>query len=243
MWLKRKIYSYYLRDEEDGEGEGGGGEGGGKGDDAGAARLANIEKALGVLANANASFQEGLTALTSKLEQLGQAQPPKNQGSSGGGEDEDVDLETMDRKTFAAYMARQMRGIVEDSLKPVKEGFGKLDEKIDATSLAGMIKEFQKDHPDFYEWKEEMRGILRESPTLTPARAYALARTENPEKAKKIDEKYGLGKPEKKSAEENFLGLFPTSGSGSSATKGAGRMKPQAAAEAAWTEVMSKMNG
>lgn len=199
-----------------------------------AQRFEALERGLRVLAEAAQSTQAGMTQLLEKVESIGQ---PKNKVA---GADEDVDLETMDRKEFAAYLMSNLRGTMEEGLKPFKQSFQQLDEKIDAHGLSTMIKDFKKDHPDFFEWKAEMQALIKENPTLTPARAYSLARAEaRPERIKEVDAKYGLGKPEQSNgADMKFLSLFPANGS-SSTTKGAGRMKPNEAAEAAWNSVMS----
>ncbi len=164
-----------------------------------------------------------------------------DKGGDKGGGDEDVDLETMDRKQFAAHLLGQLKGTVESALQPLSERFGQLDEKIDGHTLGVTIKEFTKDHPDFFEWKDEIRTLVKENPTLKPARLYTIARAENSEKAKRLDEKYGLNKASQdKGSEEKILSLFPRTGS--SATKsGAGKMSPKQAAAAAWDEVMSKL--
>lgn len=238
--------------------EGEGGSGGGGGDDRGTPvggeehsddggdggapkadpRLDALENAVKVMAQGQAAINQTLGEFAKGLEALSKPrEAPKNEDTSG---DDDVDLETMDRKSFAAHLTGKLKGIVEESLKPLGERFGKLDEKIDAQGLSVMIKDFQKDHPDFFEWKPEMRALLQENPTLTPARAYALVRAESPDKAKQLDKKYGLFKePARKNGENNLMSLFPT-GSGS-ATKGNAKMTPVQAAEAAWDEVMSNL--
>lgn len=247
MWPRKYIYQY----PDGGDGNGNGGGGGQTPEEVAAAaaaaseaRFAALEKAIGVIASGHESLTQSLTGLTAKQEQLLERLASGGGGNSGGGSSggggDDVDLETMDRKQFASHILSQMKGVVEETLKPLGEKFGALDQKIDGTSLSIMIKEFQKDHPDFFEWKEEMRGLLKDNPTLTPARAYALARAENPEKVVKIDAKYGLGKDKSKpNGSDNILSLFPQGGS---ATKsGAGKMNPKQAAEAAWDQVMSSL--
>lgn len=257
MTLRDPLLPYYMkfRDEAgDGDGGGGGdgseggdGEGNGDGDGKPASdpRLDTLENAVRLMAQGQAAINETLANLSKGFETLSTRVEDGGRGKGGNGEagadDDDPDLETMDRKQFANYMTKKMQSVVEGSLKPLGEKFGKLDEKIDAHGLSVMIKDFQKDHPDFFEWKPEMRELLKENPTLTPARAYALVRSESPDKAKQLDKKYGLNQPTKKNGENNFLSLFPT-GSGS-ATKGNAKMTPQQAAEQAWDSVMSSLQG
>jgi len=230
--------------EDPPEGDGDGGKGGGGGAEALAAfeqRMAAAEKANGLLAEGITTMNTALQSLTAKLETMGQQGDGGSKGG-GGGDDDDVDLETMDRKTYTAYITKQMQGIVEGALKPVKDSFGKLDEKIDGHGLSTMIKEFSKDHPDFFEWRDEMRALVKETPTLSPARAYMLARAEaDPVKVKKIDEKYGLNKKETSQGGDIFS-MFPGSGSNGSATKNQGKMNAKDAAGAAWDQVMSQMS-
>jgi hypothetical protein len=197
-----------------------------------------LEKAVGLIAKGHQELTSGISALTSKIEQIGQ--PPQKK-SGEGGQDEGVDLETLSRTDFAKYLMGQLRSVVEEQVKPLGERFGQLDEKIDGQSLGILIKDFSKDHPDFFEWTEEIRGLVKENPTLTPARLYTLARSENAAKAKKLDEKYGLNKPKVNGADLP-LSLFPST-STPSATKGsAGKMSPKQAAEAAWDTVMSQFH-
>lgn len=230
-----------LHEEDSNAGEGGGGDPnagkGGSGD--GEARLAMLEKAVGLIAKGHQELTTGISALTSKIEQIGQ---PALNKQGGQGEEEDVDLETMDRKTFTSYLMGQLKSVVEEQVKPLGERFGQLDEKIDGQSLSILIKEFSSDHPDFFEWTPEIKALVKEHPTLTPARLYTLARSENAAKAKKLDEKYGLNKStERRNGDDIPLSFFPSS-SATSATKGApGRMTPKQAAEAAWDSVMSQI--
>lgn len=203
------------------------------------ARFQAMEKAVGLIAQGHESLSGAITQLTSKIDTLGQA-PQKTGGQGSQGEDEEVDLETLDRKGFAGHILKQVKGVMEEVIKPLGDRFGQLDEKIDGHSLSVMIKEFQKDHPDFFEWKDEMKGLLKSSPTLTPARAYTLARSESPDKAHKMNEKYKMGAPEKQSPNgQDFLSLFPQGGSAT--RSGNGKMNPKQAAEAAWDSVMSAL--
>lgn len=240
-------YPIYLLEGEDDD-TGGGGGGGGEGDDkggdkggdaAGQARLEAMEKAVTLLAQGHSELTQGMAALISKLDQ--EKQPGKGNDPSEE-HTEEPDLETMDRKQYTTWLMEKIRGAFQQEVKPLNDKFSQLDEKIDGHTLGTMVERFVNDpknpHPDFYEWKDEMRALVKENPTLTPARLYSLARVENRAKAEKLDEKYGLNKPQKKNGEDKFLSLFP--GSGSSTTKGGtGKMSPKEAAEKAWDQVMS----
>lgn len=243
--FSRIAFHGYL-DEDNGEGnQNGGGNGQEQNNqdqqrqeaaEASAKRLEVLERAVGVMAQGHKQLTDGMSALMAKIEGLGEN---KGKGNQGGG-DEDVDYETMDRKTFAAHILQSLRGVLQEEVKPMKESFGQLNEKIDGQSLSVMINEFKKDHTDFFEWKDEIRELVKENPTLTPARLYMIARAENPVKAKKMDEKFGLNKQPDKNGND-ILSLFPSSGGGSTTKSGAGKMSPKQAAEAAWNEVMSQV--
>ena len=218
--------------------------GGGKGDAGAEARMEALEKAVSLIASGSQATNEGISALVAKIEGMASGNSRGDKGGDKGeskDDDEDVDLETMDRKQFANHLLGKLKGTVEGALQPLSERFGQLDEKIDGHTLGTTIKEFTKDHPDFFEWKDEIRALVKENPTLKPARLYTLARAENSEKAKRIDEKYGLNKvSQDKGSEDKILSLFPRAGS-STTKSGTGKMSPKQAAAAAWDEVMSKL--
>lgn len=210
-------------------------------DTAGTQRLEAVERAVSLLAQGHTELTSGMAQLISKLDNVGRGPEKKDDTPS----DDDVDLETMDRKTYTTWLMGQIKGVLQNEVKPLNDRFSQLDEKIDGHTLGTMVERFVNDpkspHPDFYEWKDEMRALVKENPTLTPARLYTLARTENRAKAEKLDQKYGLNKPEKRNGADNIpLSLFPRGGS---ATKsGTGKMSPKDAAEKAWNEVMSGLS-
>lgn len=89
--------------------------------------------------------------------------------------------------------------------------------------------------PHFAQFQEEMIGLLRDHPDLSPKQLYALATTQNEEKFSKLENT----RREALAAEEaekrpKFGGLLPTSGAASVKTS---NMTPTAAAEAAFNEV------
>lgn len=94
--------------------------------------------------------------------------------------------------------------------------------------------------PDFADWNEEMVAIVNEMPGITPLRAYNLAKSENPAKAKKLDEKYNPPPPKPKSP----FSFAPGAG-GVSAGEAAPKKHPDSAAafRSAYAKVAARHPG
>lgn len=247
--LHNRVWFQRFRDTagDDGESGGGGERGGddadkGKGDDEQQQELlTTLTRSVGMLANGLTKMQEQFTNLESRLPKA------KDSGEDDDGDekghqlgDDSVDLEQLDRKGFAQYLMQNMTKAVQQEitrhLKSVDTKVETLAEQFQSRNASDEITKVSEKNADFFEWTDEIRQVLKENPTLSVTRAYNLAKTENPEKAEKVRQKYA-----KPAQERQSLTLTPTS---SRAGNGAGarNMKPREAAEKAFDDVMSKLN-
>lgn len=153
----------------------------------------------------------------------------------------DVDLEQLDNKSLATFIMQNMSKAVKAEIASIREG---LDTKVtdlatrfEQKNAGEQINKMAEDHPDFWEWSNEIRDLLKDNPTLNASRAYHIAKSENPKKADELKSKYD--KPATKN-DKSFIALTPTS-SLSTRASGAGKMKPKEAAEAAFDKVMGEL--
>ena len=154
---------------------------------------------------------------------------------------DDVDLEQLDRKDFARYIRTHMLADIKGEVSKLSDAMiAKIEDlggRFESKNANEQIERTANSNKDFWEWSSEIKGLLKESPTLSVSRAYKLARSENPDKAKELDKKYN---PPGKDKEQNFLGLTPTSFTG--AREGAKKMNASDAANKAFDDVMSELD-
>jgi hypothetical protein len=116
-----------------------------------------------------------------------QAEPPKP-------------LDEMTNAELAAFIRQSTAQEIVDKLQPLLAQFG---DKQAAQEQSVLEERYTREieglgakHKDFMDWNAEMIAIVEETPGITPLRAYNLARSENPKKAKDLDDKYAPPKPE-----------------------------------------------
>ena len=146
-------------------------------------------------------------------------------------------LETLSRKEFSDHIVGQvLKAVNKNVVEPLR---GEL-QAITATTTRGQIQAAVERaaaaHPDFGDWRQEMISLAGEYRGLPPERLYAIARADNPTKAKELDTKY---EPKRETQApirlRSFGGLTPTqSGTGNRGQ----RMNGDEAADAAWTETV-----
>ena len=155
-----------------------------------------------------------------------------------------IDLDELSNKELVGHLNQRFERSLTKALKPL---FKKIDDQkaeSETEKFRESVKQMKKDHKDFSEWGDELRAIYKENPTMSIDRAYKLARAENPDKAKELDEKFA--KEDKEDDEENkstqklFGGLLPTSGT--SDAKEERRLKPKDAADKAWDQTMQGLD-
>lgn len=185
---------------------------------------------------------QGMAALNRQLEGL----KPK-QAAPAPKTDDDEDPELMTN----AQLLKRMEKIAEGKVKPVKDEGDAAALEAYKEKIVADIKAMQKDHADFDEWRDEMKELNNENPNMSVKRLYALARLENPKKAKELDAKHKKaadededetftvedGRKVAKKAKPAFGGLTPTSGkSGNASGK---KLSKAEAVEDAWRQTMS----
>lgn len=158
-------------------------------------------------------------------------------------EEDDIDIERVSRAELVKHLNKQFSKALKDALKPIQDRLETTSNEAEVDRIKREFSEAASKHPDFYEWKDEMREIVQQHPELHAEDIYLLARSKHPEKAKQLDEKSAedKGKDEeedKKKRVSSFGGLLPTSGK---AVETDGKKTPREAADSAWDEVMSQV--
>jgi len=145
------------------------------------------------------------------------------------------DLEKLSRSEFAQFLLDQVSGVVKESLNPIADKLGSVENRTHQDNIRGQVKDLttgENARKDFFDWQQEMSILSKDNPTLNVKQLYNLARTENPSKASDLDKKYKEPEPEKKS---EFGGLTPSSTVVVEKTD----MQANEAAETAFDKIMS----
>lgn len=161
---------------------------------------------------------ENLQTMSESIKSLVEKEPDEKKAKAKS----DVNLETLDRTGFMQTILGEVKGMLEDVVKPVKEKVKDVDDRGIRQELDRQVKIAVEDHPDFWEWKDEMGNIAKRSPGLTVEECYQLARSQDKKKATEMDERFKSEekkREEEKAAEEKakekepaYGGLTPTSG-------------------------------
>lgn len=179
-------------------------------------RMTSLENSLSGLSENMKKFMTGLEGLGNKIESL-----QKSDDKSKSKPSSDVNLETLDRSGFLNVILERVGSIIEEKITPIHEDVTQEKDRRSQESLAKQVKDAEKAHRDFWDWKEEMGEIAKRSPGLNVEEIYQLARIEHKDKAVEMDDKYKTDEErekEKQKAEsknkpkEVFGGLTPTSG-------------------------------
>ena len=146
------------------------------------------------------------------------------------------ELENLDRAGFLAHIM----GEINKSLSGLSDGLDKklsdINDRADTDDTKAELRAVTDKHKDFMDWAPEIQKIIKDSPGLSLSRAYKVARDENPDKMKEVDEKYkDDGNKDTGNKPTGFGGLTPTSGV---QTDMPADMTQDDAAEAAWSETM-----
>lgn len=181
----------------------------------------------------------GMTALSTGFGELKESLVKKKEDD----DDDDSkstfdDLETLDRRGFLDVIIKEVSKVVKTEVAPVQTQVASLGEDANVTERRRQIAEVVHEHPDFWEWRDEIGAIAKENDTLSMQEYYTLARASDKEKAEKMDKKYydkGDEKDEKKVKEPAFGGLTPTSGEIPEAERAKNK---DDASEKAWQKVM-----
>lgn len=183
--------------------------------------------------SANKALQDSMTKIGDSLETLGKKKPEEKKKKS------DDDIDDFSNSQLVAHMLSEFTKIVDGKIDGVTKEVGKNKSDADQATLQKEVTEFMKDHPDFKEWGAEIKSLNQSHPTLTIAQLYKMARDENQDKAKEIDEKV---EKEKKDADKGkktqpFGGLTPTSGQTVETDE---KLTKDEAGEKAWQETIDE---
>lgn len=227
MKYRNQFFRYKVRfAEDDGDDEGGTG---GNANPPPAVDAEQFNQLVGTVSN----LAQNMQTIQSSISQLTEAGNTDDDEDAG---DDDIgtDLETISRADFAKHIVSTLNKQFNKQLESLNEKIEKTSQNVEAVDTKTSLKEFSSQHPDFWDWKDELQGIVKETPGISIERAYRLARAENPDKARQLDEKHTPSDAGKKS---KFGGLTPTSGQTSKTTK----MSSSDAAEAAWQDSMADL--
>lgn len=207
----------------------------------------------------------GLVTLTQTLARQNQEQGTRlnallekvEKGELGGGkpqqktEDKDgpLDISTEDGNLDVNKLGGYLKNIVADAVKPLSQELEGMKKTSASSRIQQEFTELREKHKDFEEWAPEIKELAKENPGLNLKRLYTLARAENPDKAKELDEKFAEPNPDDLKKQEQakiFGGLFPSStaknsGSGEDDKGGESKMTFSNASDKAWDEVMGEL--
>lgn len=193
--------------------------------------FSKLESALADLPNhLQSAVMNGIRTTVQEQNAQQQQQPPQDEPDPT-----DDELESMSRKDLLAYIEKKFSKTVQSQLKPLQENLQNTSQETERTRIQQQVKEAETSHPDFWEWKTEMGELVQRYPNLSVNDLYTLARANNADKARQLDE--ARAEKEKPAQQQpRFGGLTPTSGT---QTQRTGEMDTKTAAESAWDEVMS----
>jgi hypothetical protein len=241
-----------LSPDDDGTGGGAGGDSGTggdpKADEAKVLQLQQIElltQSVGTLAKGLEELRTNQSSITEALAKLAEGTGQSKQDQTKIAQElfgDDVDLEHLDRKSFAKLIQASITQAVTKDLNTAQEKIsGQINElasRFESKNANEQITATAEKNPDFWEWSTEIKKVLTEHPNLSVIRAYNLVKAENPDKVAKMNEKYN--KPAAKK-ETPFVGLTPTSSNRTDGT--AKKMSASEAANAAFESVIARVGG
>ena len=186
--------------------------------------------------NANKALQESMTKIGESLETLGKKKEPDESKKKSDG-----DIDEFSNSELMAHMLEAFTKIVDGKVEGITKEVGKNKSDADQASLQKEVTEFMETHPDFKEWGAEVKALNQSHPTLTIAQLYKMARDENQDKAKEIDEKIAKEKEEAdkggRKKTQPFGGLTPTSGQTVETDE---KLTKDEAGEKAWQETLEE---
>lgn len=189
----------------------------------------DLQRKVDSMATQIQTMNEGFTnALSMIAERLATPAPPAN--------DTPTDLEAMSREEFLGHIQSTLVDrLKKELISPVEDQVTGLSRRFDSRIASDELTSLKASAKDFIEWKDEVVGILTDSPNMRIQDAYILARGRNPSKAAQLDQKYN---PPRQRVDDIFTGFTP----GGSKTTGHSNMKPRQAAEAAWDSMVDQLN-
>lgn len=232
---------FFIEDAVDGDGDDTGG--GAGGDEKNSGGEADVKAQLQVLTQGLTLLANGMKEQGERFEGMFTKLVPANKGgeddedSGKGAKDlfEGLDLEQMDRKQFATTLLERAEAVfgaeMKKQLSGVDERIGSLSEQFQSKNAGEQVKDVASKNADFWEWSGEIKTLLKETPSLSVQRAYALAKAEAPDKVAQLSKKYSKAKP------KDTISLLPTS----SRSSGTAKMTPKEAADKAFDTIMGDL--
>lgn len=199
-----------------------------------ATMMTGMGRNMEILTNSMKDLKDGVTAKP-------KADPDDDEDSV------DTDLESMTRADFANHLMAQFGKVMKGQLKDIQDAVQQTSARVQEVDVKAMVKEARAKNKDFDEWGQELKQTLTDNPTLTIDRALTLVRSEHPEKAKELREKYemdspsDLGKPMEKGQGRDKFGGLPPKGGGD--TEKTGQMDTAEAVEDAWESSLAASEG
>ena len=198
-----------------------------------------LAQAMGLMAKGIQEMGANLPAQISKsvAEHLKVAKPPTDQDPAppkNTGDDQPFDIDSLSRTDFARYI---VKAVSDGLIKPQAENLDQANQEIAKMGFQKELDSARGSHKDldsFMKGDSGIASILKNHATLSVEDAYSLARVQNPDLVKKLDEEELKDNPPQDGPAE-WLGLLPTSirprASGEEKKEG---MEPKQAAESAW---------
>lgn len=157
----------------------------------------------------------------------------------------DKELDEMSQSQLVGHMFKSIRTMLDNFGKEVHTKIDGLSTSLETKDFKSELEKVKGAHKDFDEWIPEIKAIMTDNPNLKIGQAYTLVRTDNPEKAKQMDDKYkvGLETDTDKGKDKAFGGLMPTSGGPSRELTDDGKPKTLTQSQAgdkAWEEVFGE---
>lgn len=208
-----------------------------------------------------------INSLNSNIQELvrlaAQRPPPSPRAPEPEPEVDPALLESMPRQQFVEHIVGQvLKGVRTQIAEPLNQRINQLGAQGVQHSLASEVERLggtrQADgsysggkYKDFWDWRDEILSVAKQTPNATVERLYHIARAENPKKTEDLAKKYSPPKDEgegnrttdgetRKIRLRGFGGLTPgQSGTGARGRKMAG---PEAA-NAAWSEAVAALGG
>lgn len=185
-----------------------------------------------------------LTAIRTDLAKGPAKGKTKDDDDDDDDDDKNVDVDKLSNKEFMALLMKNVGGLLDEKVGGVTK---KVDGVMQGVRNKDLTEQFEKlsgKHKDFKEWGDEMNALAKENPTLSLKRLYTLAREENPDKTKTLDEKYADKKDDTKDEGLSLFGGFrpTTKTSGADGKDGKkDKVTIDQALDKAWEEAVAKV--
>lgn len=195
------------------------------------AQFKQLVESVGVLAQGLKSTQQSISDLNDRTVVPGkddEATPPTSE----------EDLDDMSRTDYANHIGNTIMGKVGEQLEKISEQITGVNTKVDRSDIINTVKQLSKDNVEFDDLKPETAAVAKRIPGISIEDAFTLAKAENPEKVKELEEKFQAESGDTEEKKAMFGGLTPTSGQ---SAKGI-NMSKQEAGNSAWDETMGALN-